>query len=126
MELGFFTMPMHPLDKDWRVCLREDKEAFVLADQLGYTEAYIGEHVTDKAESVTSCVAFLAWVAAETKNIRLGTGTVNMPNTHPAACRIADRYVWTTCLMAALISAFHQVVLLAMLKYSAISTPTAT
>ena len=21
MELGFFTMPIHPLEKDWRVCL---------------------------------------------------------------------------------------------------------
>ena len=29
-------------------------------------------------------IAFLAWIAAATKRIRLGTGTVNMPNTHPA------------------------------------------
>ena len=47
MKLGFFTMPIHPLDKDWRVSLREDREAFVLADELGFTEAYVGEHVTD-------------------------------------------------------------------------------
>lgn len=85
MDLGFFTMPIHPLDKDWRVCLHEDKDAFVLADQLGFTEAYVGEHVTDKAENITSCITFLAWIANETKNIRLGTGTVNMPNMHPAA-----------------------------------------
>ena len=85
MKLGFFTMPIHPLDKDWRVSLREDREAFVLADELGFTEAYVGEHVTDKAENITSCVAFLAWIAAATKQIKLGTGTINMPNTHPAA-----------------------------------------
>jgi alkanesulfonate monooxygenase SsuD/methylene tetrahydromethanopterin reductase-like flavin-dependent oxidoreductase (luciferase family) len=84
MNLGFFTMPIHPLDKDWRQSLREDREAFLLADQLGFTEAYVGEHVTDKAENITSCVTFLAWIAAETKRIRLGTGTVNMPNAHPA------------------------------------------
>src|SRR5580704_15239283 len=24
MKLGFFTMPIHPLDKDWRKSLRED------------------------------------------------------------------------------------------------------
>ena len=27
MKLGFFTMPIHPLDKDWRTSLREDREA---------------------------------------------------------------------------------------------------
>lgn len=84
MNLGFFTMPIHPLDKDWRQSLAEDREAFLLADELGFSEAYVGEHVTDKAENITSCVTFLAWIAAATKRIKLGTGTVNMPNTHPA------------------------------------------
>lgn len=84
MKLGFFTMPIHPLDKDWRQCLAEDREAFLLADELGFSEAYVGEHVTDKAENITSCIAFIAWIAAATKQIKLGTGTINMPNTHPA------------------------------------------
>src|SRR5258705_10193274 len=84
MNLGFFTMPVHPLDKDWRLSLQEDREAFLLADELGFTEGYVGEHVTDKAENITSGVAFLAWIGAATKQIKLGTGTVNMPNTHPA------------------------------------------
>jgi alkanesulfonate monooxygenase SsuD/methylene tetrahydromethanopterin reductase-like flavin-dependent oxidoreductase (luciferase family) len=64
--------------------LKEDREAFLLADELGFTEAYVGEHVTDKAENITSCVAFLAWIAAATRQIKLGTGTVNLPNAHPA------------------------------------------
>ena len=85
MNLGFFTMPIHPLEKDWRRSLKEDREAFLLADELGLTEAYVGEHVTDRAENITSCIAFLAWIAAATKRIKLGTGTINMPNTHPAA-----------------------------------------
>ena len=84
MQLGFFTMPIHPLDKDWRQTLREDQEAFVLADELGFSEAYVGEHTTDQAENITSCTLFLATLAGRTKQIRLGTGTVNMPNTHPA------------------------------------------
>src|SRR5215469_15864860 len=84
MNLGFFTMPIHPLEKDWRLSLKQDREAFLLADELGFTEGYVGEHVTDQAENITSCVAFLAWVAAATKQIKLGTGTVNMPNAHPA------------------------------------------
>jgi alkanesulfonate monooxygenase SsuD/methylene tetrahydromethanopterin reductase-like flavin-dependent oxidoreductase (luciferase family) len=84
MQLGFFTMPIHPLDKDWQLSLREDREAFLLADELGFNEGYVGEHVTDRAENITSSVAFLAWIAAATKRIKLGTGTVNMPNAHPA------------------------------------------
>ena len=84
MKLGFFTMPIHPLDKDWRQTLAEDREAFLLADELGFSEAYCGEHVTDSAENITSCVTFLAWIAAATKRIKLGTGTLNLPNTHPA------------------------------------------
>lgn len=85
MKLGFFTMPIHPIDKDYRQCLREDREAFVLADQLGYVEGLCGEHVTDLAENITSCAMFLATLVDVTKTIRLGTGTVNMPNAHPAA-----------------------------------------
>src|ERR1700745_2462879 len=84
MNLGFFPMPMHPLEKDWRLSLKEDREAFLLADELGFTEAYVGEHVTDQAENITSSVAFLAWIAAAAKRIKLGTGTINMPNTQPA------------------------------------------
>ena len=85
MKLGFFTMPIHPLGKDWRQSLREDREAFILADELGYVEGLCGEHVTDAAENITSCAMFIATLASATKTIRLGTGTVNMPNAHPAA-----------------------------------------
>lgn len=84
MQLGFFTMPIHPLDKDWRQCLREDQAAFVLADELGFAEGYVGEHVTDQAENITSCMLFIATLADKVKRMRLGTGTVNLPNSHPA------------------------------------------
>src|SRR6195256_6273793 len=85
MKLGFFTMPIHPLDKEWRQCLREDREAFILADELGYVEGYVGEHATDRAENITSCAVFIGTLIDATKRIKLGTGTINMPNAHPAA-----------------------------------------
>jgi alkanesulfonate monooxygenase SsuD/methylene tetrahydromethanopterin reductase-like flavin-dependent oxidoreductase (luciferase family) len=85
MHLGFFTMPIHPLDKDWRQTLREDREAFILADELGFTEGYVGEHTTDKAENITSCMIFIATLIHATRSIKLGTGTVNLPSVHPAA-----------------------------------------
>lgn len=84
MKISFFTMPIHPLGKPYSQSYREDREAFLLADELGYTEAYCGEHTTDRAEIITSTTAFLASLAYETKNIVLGTGTVNLPNSHPA------------------------------------------
>ena len=85
MQLGFFTMPIHPLGKDWRTSLREDREAFLLADQLGFVEGYVGEHATDRAENITSSAMFIASLADATRTIKLGTGTINMPNAHPVA-----------------------------------------
>jgi alkanesulfonate monooxygenase SsuD/methylene tetrahydromethanopterin reductase-like flavin-dependent oxidoreductase (luciferase family) len=83
MQLGFFTMPIHPLEKDWRQSLREDREAFILADELGFAEGFVGEHATDRAENITSCTVFLATLIHATRRMKLGTGTVNLPNTHP-------------------------------------------
>ena len=84
MRLGYFTMPLHPVGRDWRQTLAEDREAILLAEQLGFEEAFIGEHITDLAETITSCLIFIATLARDTKRIRLGSGTVNLANRHPA------------------------------------------
>jgi alkanesulfonate monooxygenase SsuD/methylene tetrahydromethanopterin reductase-like flavin-dependent oxidoreductase (luciferase family) len=85
MKLGMFMMPLHPPERSYPETLREDREAIVLADRLGFEEAFVGEHITDRAETVTSCLMFLASLAHETRRIKLGSGTINLPNTHPAA-----------------------------------------
>jgi alkanesulfonate monooxygenase SsuD/methylene tetrahydromethanopterin reductase-like flavin-dependent oxidoreductase (luciferase family) len=85
MKLGYFTMPLHPPGRDYLQTLREDREGILLAEQLGFAEAFVGEHVTDLAETVTDSAVFLASLAHETSEITLGTGTVNLPNGHPAA-----------------------------------------
>jgi alkanesulfonate monooxygenase SsuD/methylene tetrahydromethanopterin reductase-like flavin-dependent oxidoreductase (luciferase family) len=85
MKYSTFMMPLHPPGRDVTVTLQEDRQAVMLADRLGFAEAFVGEHVTDAAETVTSSMIFLASLASETKNIVLGTGTINLPNTHPAA-----------------------------------------
>jgi alkanesulfonate monooxygenase SsuD/methylene tetrahydromethanopterin reductase-like flavin-dependent oxidoreductase (luciferase family) len=84
MRLGYFTMPLHPPARNYTEVLKEDREAIVLADELGFVEAFVGEHVTDLAEPVTSCLTFIASLIDRTTNIVLGTGTVNLPNAHPA------------------------------------------
>lgn len=85
MKLGCFMMPLHPPRRVATETLAEDREAILLADRLGFSEAFVGEHVTDLSENVTSCLMFLASLAHDTRNIVLGTGTINLPNTHPAA-----------------------------------------
>lgn len=85
MKLGFFTMPIHPPGRNYTQTLKEDREAILLADELGYVDALIGEHTTDSCENIPSCLAFIASLAHATKQIHLGSGTVNLPNSHPAA-----------------------------------------
>src|SRR2546428_12338446 len=84
MNRGIFRRPLHPPQRQPAETYAEDREAVLLADRLGYCEALVGEHVTDLAENVTSCLMFLASLAHDTKNIVLGSGPINMPNTHPA------------------------------------------
>ena len=84
MKLGYFTMPMHPPERDYTRTLKEDREAILLADRLGYAEAYVGEHISDRCETIPSCLSFIASLAHHTRSIKLGSGTVNLPNRHPA------------------------------------------
>ena len=83
MKLGFFTQPVHPITRDYREVLREDQEAIILADELGYCDAFVGEHMTDLAEPITNCLVFLATLIDKTSNIKLGSGVVNLPSYHP-------------------------------------------
>jgi alkanesulfonate monooxygenase SsuD/methylene tetrahydromethanopterin reductase-like flavin-dependent oxidoreductase (luciferase family) len=85
MKYSTFMMPLHPPGRNVGETIAEDREAIILADRLGFSEAYVGEHVTDAAETVTSSMIFLASLISETKNIMLGTGTINVPNSPPAA-----------------------------------------
>jgi len=84
MKLGFFTMPVHPKDRLYVETLKEDREAFILADRLGYAEAMMGEHLTDLCENVPNSLMFCASLADATKQIRLGTAVANLPFSHPA------------------------------------------
>ncbi len=83
MRLGYFTMPLHPLHREPAVTLQEDREAVILADELGFYDAFVGEHLTDKAENVTNSFIFLATLIHATKKIKLATGTSNLSQSHP-------------------------------------------
>ena len=83
LNLGYFTQPVHPPSRNYGDVLREDREAVILADRLGFREAFIGEHLADSAETITSSLAFIASLADRCPSIAFGTGVLPLPNYHP-------------------------------------------
>ena len=83
MKLGMFMMPVHPLNRNHTETLKEDRDAVILADKLGYHDVFIGEHLTDQAENITNSLLFLATLIHSTKNIKLASGTCNLSQIHP-------------------------------------------
>ena len=92
MQLGLFTMPLHPPGANLTETLKSDMAQIVALDELGYDEAWIGEHFTAEWENIPSPELFIAQAIALTKRIRLGTGVSCMPNHNPftLAHRIAQ------------------------------------
>jgi alkanesulfonate monooxygenase SsuD/methylene tetrahydromethanopterin reductase-like flavin-dependent oxidoreductase (luciferase family) len=84
MRLGFFTMPLHPPQRAPAETLAEDREAIILADRLGFHDAFVGEHLTEPSENVSNSFIFLATLIHHTRTIKLATGTSNLSHSHPA------------------------------------------
>jgi limonene 1,2-monooxygenase len=63
--------------------LRRDLELIVRAEELGFTEAWIGEHYSTGHEIIAGGDLFVAAAAERTKRIRLGTGVTSLPFHHP-------------------------------------------
>ena len=76
-------MPFHHPTRDYATILEEDQETIVLADRLGYSEAYVGEHYSSGSERITSPLIFLATLIQRTQRIRLASGVLNLPQSHP-------------------------------------------
>ena len=51
MRLGLFMMPLHPSYRAIADCYDRDIDQLVLADKLGFDEAWLGEHFTEKWEN---------------------------------------------------------------------------
>jgi len=83
MELGLFAQPVHRPEKTWATALAEDREAVILADRLGFSEVWIGEHYSTKAEQIPSPLMFMATLLADAPSIRFATGVINLPYHNP-------------------------------------------
>jgi len=67
MKLGYFTMPLHPLERNPTQTLQEHREAIILADRLGFHDAFVGEHLTERSENITSSMLFSQRSSAKPK-----------------------------------------------------------
>ena len=93
MNVGTFMMPLHPPGKDVTVGFDEDTEAIVLADQLGYSEAWIGQHHSAAWEPIPSNDVFIGALIPQTRTIRLGTGVTIIPQHHPVNVAVRLAYL---------------------------------
>jgi limonene 1,2-monooxygenase len=89
LRFGIFLAPFHPVGQNPTLALERDLELIVRLDQLGYDEAWIGEHHSAGFEIIASPEVFIATVAERTRHIRLGTGVSSLPYHHPFL--LADR-----------------------------------
>jgi alkanesulfonate monooxygenase SsuD/methylene tetrahydromethanopterin reductase-like flavin-dependent oxidoreductase (luciferase family) len=88
---GMFIMPFHDLAKPLGQCYDEDLELIVRAEELGFSEFWIGEHHTMKYENIVMPEIFIARALGETRRIRMGPAPVCLNQHHPAhvASRLA-------------------------------------
>ncbi|MEM7404398.1 MAG: LLM class flavin-dependent oxidoreductase [Pseudomonadota bacterium] len=85
MRLGMFMQPVHDPARDFATVLEQDRQTIVLADQLGFEEVYVGEHISATVEPITAPLVFMATLLNETSQIRFGTGVFCLPQHHPAS-----------------------------------------
>ena len=83
MKFGVFMAPFHWLGENPTLALERDLETIQWLDQLGYDEAWIGEHHSAGWETISSPEVFIGVAAERTKNIMLGTGVASLPYHHP-------------------------------------------
>ena len=88
-----FMMPLHHPKKDRTQTFDEDTECIVLADQLGFSEAWIGQHHTAAWEPIPANDLFIANLLPQTTNIRLGTGVTIITQHHPANVAVRLAYL---------------------------------
>jgi alkanesulfonate monooxygenase SsuD/methylene tetrahydromethanopterin reductase-like flavin-dependent oxidoreductase (luciferase family) len=84
MELGLFTMPSHPPERSLYDGQQWDLQVLRWADELGFSEAWIGEHHTAPWEPNPAPDLLVAQALMQTKNIRIGPGGFLLPYHHPA------------------------------------------
>ncbi|MDO8434477.1 MAG: LLM class flavin-dependent oxidoreductase [Candidatus Binatus sp.] len=90
MKFGIFMAPFHRVGENPTLCFERDMQLIEWLDDLGYEEAFIGEHHSSGWETISSPEIFMAVAAARTRRIMLGSGVVSIPYHHPF--HVANRF----------------------------------
>ncbi len=91
MRFGIFLAPFHRVGDNPSLALSRDIEMIERLDQLGYDEAWIGEHHSAGWEIIAAPELIIAAAAERTKHIKLGSGVTSLPYHHPFL--VAQRWV---------------------------------
>jgi limonene 1,2-monooxygenase len=83
--------PFHAPAEHPRLALERDMELLTWLDELGFDEAWVGEHHSAGWEYIASPELFIAIAAERTRHLKLGTGVVSLPYHHPLM--VAERMV---------------------------------
>ena len=89
MKFGIFLAPFHRVGENLTLALQRNLRLIDHLDELGFDEAWIGEHHSAARETIADPVPFIAAAAERTRRIRLGTGVLSLPYHHPLM--VADR-----------------------------------
>jgi limonene 1,2-monooxygenase len=91
LRFGIFLAPFHPAGENPTLALQRDLQLVQHLDDLGYDEAWIGEHHSAGSEIIASPEIFIAAAAERTNRIRLGTGVISLSYHNPLW--VAERIV---------------------------------
>lgn len=83
MRLGVFVAPWHAIGENPHYAIHRDLDLIVALDQMGFDEAWIGEHHSYGRELISNPMLAIASLAERTRQIRLGTGVVSLPYHNP-------------------------------------------
>jgi len=90
MKFGIFMAPFHRVGEDPTLCFERDMQLIEWLDELGFDEAFVGEHHSSGWEIIPSPEIFMAVAATRTRRIMLGSGVVSIPYHHPF--HVANRF----------------------------------
>ena len=79
-----FMQPSHPPEVSIYDGIQQDLQIIEWLDELGYSEVWIGEHLTVPWEPTPACDLIMAQALQRTKDIKICSGAYMLPFYHPA------------------------------------------
>ncbi len=92
LRFGIFLAPFHPAGENPTSALQRDLRLMEHLDEIGFDEAWIGEHHSAGSEIIASPEIFIAAAAERTKRLRFGTGVTSLSYHNPLW--VAERMIF--------------------------------